>query len=343
MRRLMLASGLAAAVLLALAPAIADARSGRGNSMGSRGSQTYSAPPPTRTAPDQARPVERSMTETAPARPGAAQNAASPAAAGAAGAAGMATRSPFMTGLMGGLIGAGLIGLLFGGGFLSGGFAGFMGLLLQLALIGGLVYVGLRLFRGRQQQARNEPLPAGAHARMGGAPIPDVGSNRPVGQSPAGGSFGGPAAPVGAAASGLAPVALEKTDFDAFEATLKDVQAAWSAADLRALSGLLTPEMLSYFSELLTEDTSRGVRNVVTDVALEEGDLSESWREAGRDYATVAMRFSALDVDTRLSDGAVIGGDGAERTTATEYWTFVRANRDNQGGKWLLSAIQQTG
>jgi predicted lipid-binding transport protein (Tim44 family) len=340
MRRLMLASGLAAAVLLALAPAIADARSGRGGSMGSRGSQTYTAPPPTRVAPAPARPVERSMTETAPARPAASPNAAGPAAAGAAG---MATRSPFMTGLMGGLLGAGLIGLLMGGGFFSGGLAGFMGLLLQLALIGGLVFLALRLFRGRQQQGQmanqNEPLPAGAHARMGGGPIPDVGANRQMGGSAAGGSFGAPAAPVGAQAAGLAPVALEKADFDAFEATLKDVQAAWSAADLRALSGLLTPEMLSYFAEQLAEDTSRGVRNSVTDIAFEEGDLSEAWREAGREYATVAMRFSAMDVDTRLSDGAVIGGDAVERTTATEYWTFVRV----PGGKWLLSAIQQTG
>ncbi|MDK0767109.1 hypothetical protein P5E81_15040, partial [Clostridium perfringens] len=87
---------------------------------------------------------------------------------------------------------------------------------------------------------------------MGGSPIPDVGSNRPVGNSAAGGSFSAPAAAVvGAEAAGLAPIALEKADFDAFEATLKDVQAAWSAADLRALSGLLTPEMLSYFAEQL--------------------------------------------------------------------------------------------
>jgi predicted lipid-binding transport protein (Tim44 family) len=339
MRRLALLSGLLAFVLLVLAPAIADARGGRGGSVGSRGSQTYTAPPPTRTAPAPARPVERSMTETGPARAATPATAANPGAAGAMG--GMAARNPFMTGLMGGILGAGLVGMLFGGGFFSGlgSMAGMLGFLLQLALIGGLVFLALRLFRGRQMQGQAEPLPAGAHARMGGGPIPDVGASRPMGAGAAGGSFGAPAAPVGAHAAGLAPVALEKADFDAFEATLKDVQAAWSEADLRALSGLLTPEMLQYFSEMLAEDASRGVRNRVTDVVLEEGDLSEAWREAGRDYATVAMRFSALDVDTRLSDGAVIAGDAAERTTATEYWTFVRA----QGGRWLLSAIQQTG
>jgi predicted lipid-binding transport protein (Tim44 family) len=313
--------------LFVLAPAVADARGGRGASMGSRGSQTYSAPPPTRVAPAPARPVERSMNETAPARPAAAPSAAQTGAAG-----GMAAQRPFMAGLMGGLLGAGLIGLLFGGGFLGAGAAGFLGMLLQLALLGGLVWLGLRLFRG----AAPQPAAAGAaaHARTA-APIPDLGSGRSGGVPGA----GVPGAGAGAAAAGLVPIPLDKADFDAFEQTLKDVQAAWSEADLKRLSGLLTPEMLQYFSELLAEDASRGVRNRVTDVVLEEGDLSEAWREAGRDYATVAMRFSAIDVEERLSDRAVIGGDAAERTVATEYWTFVRV----PGGRWLVSAIQQTG
>jgi predicted lipid-binding transport protein (Tim44 family) len=336
MRRIALALSLLAFGLLVLAPAIAEARGGRGGSMGSRGSQTYSAPPPTRTAPAPARPVERSMTETAPARPAPAPGTAAPGSS-AAGAGAAMTQRPFMIGLMGGLVGAGLIGLLFGGGFFGAGMAGFLGMLLQLALIGGLVWLVLRLVRGAPQ-----PAPAGAsagvapfaHARTGG-PIADVGAPRSGGAA-SGAPFG---AATGAAAAGLTPIPLDKADFDAFEQALKDVQEAWSEADLKRLSTLLTPEMLQYFSELLAEDASRGVRNRVTDVVLEEGDLAEAWREAGRDYATVAIRFSALDVDTRLSDGAVIGGDAAERTVATEVWTFVRA----PGGRWLVSAIQQTG
>jgi predicted lipid-binding transport protein (Tim44 family) len=351
MRRLSLFAAFLAFVLLALAPAISEARGGRGGSMGSRGSQTYAPPPPTRVAPAPARPVERSMTETAPTRPGTAPTTAGAPAAGAAGAAGMATRSPFMTGLMGGLLGAGLIGLMMGGGFFGAGMAGFMGLLLQLLLIGGLVWLAFRLFR----RVAPQPMPAGMSPRMADGPmardamardpmargpIPDVGANRGgAGGAPAGTGQGAFGTAMGAAAAGLTPIPLDKADFDAFEQSLKDVQAAWSEADLRALSGLLTPEMLQYFSELLAEDSSRGVRNQVTDVVLEEGDLSEAWREAGRDYATVAMRFSALDVDTRLSDGAVIGGDAAERSVATELWTFMRSA---QGGRWLLSAIQQT-
>ena len=53
--------------VLAFAVTDADARAGRGGSFGSRGSQTFSAPPSTATSPG-ARPIERSMTQ--PAQPG---------------------------------------------------------------------------------------------------------------------------------------------------------------------------------------------------------------------------------------------------------------------------------
>src|SRR5215207_8192090 len=52
---------------LALAVTDADARPERGGSFGSRGSQTYSAPPSTATSPT-TRPIERSMTQ--PGQPG---------------------------------------------------------------------------------------------------------------------------------------------------------------------------------------------------------------------------------------------------------------------------------
>ena len=79
------------------------------------------------------------------------------------------------------------------------------------------------------------------------------------------------------------------------------------------------------------------MRNTVTDVRLEKGDLSQAWTEQGRDYATVAMRFSMIDV-TRDATGRVVNGSANEHVTATEIWTFVRS----RGGRWILSAIQQT-
>jgi len=308
MRRVtFLLAGLAA-LMLALAPGLADARAGGGFSMGSRGARTYSAPPGTGTAPYGAAPMQRSLTQ-----PSAPSYSPSPAAPGY-GYGGGYGRSPFMSGLMGGLIGAGIGGLLFGSGLFGGihGIMGFLGFLLQIFIVVMIVRWLWRRFVG--------PQPAFA-----GFPRMAARSNGPM---PTGGGGSGPRAgnaiPVGPA------------DFQAFEQILRDVQAAWSAQDLDALRRLVTPEMVSYFAEQLAEQASRGVRNIVSDVRLERGDLAEAWSEVGREYATVAMRFSMIDV-TRDAAGRIVDGSPTERVTATELWTFMRA----PGGRWLLSAIQQ--
>ncbi len=301
-----------AVIGLLLAPAIADARLGGGGSMGSRGGMTFSAPPSTRTAPGVAAPMQRSMTPNSP--------SPSPLSSPAMGA----PRSPFMSGLMGGLIGAGIGGLLFGGGFFGHGlgFGGFFGFLIQIFLIVVIGRFLWRMFMGSRSAAlAGGP---GLFARTGG----------PGGMM--GAQMGaGPAAPH--PSGGPPPVAITPADFQEFEQLLKASQAAWSARDLNALRAMSTPEMVGYFSEQLSDHASQGVTNSVTDVHLESGDLAQAWAEAGREYATVAMRFSMIDV-TRDGSGRVVDGSPDERVLATEVWTFVRA----RGGHWILSAIQQT-
>ncbi len=298
-----------AALCLALAPGLADARAGSGSSFGSRGSMTWSAPPSTNTAPSAA-PLQRSMTPNTPSQsPGYGGGYQRPFGGG----------SGFMSGLMGGLIGAGIGGLLFGHGFFGGGlgFGGFLGFLLQIFLLVLLIRFLIRLFRG--------PSPAFA----GGNPGLFARGGTP------GGGFGGPMGG-GGPSSGPPPIAIAPADYQAFEQSLQAIQAAWSRQDLNALRALVTPEMLSYFAEQLAEQTSRGVRNEVTDVRLLQGDLAQAWAEQGREYATVAMRFSMIDV-TRDAAGRIIDGSPNEHVSATELWTFVRS----PGGRWILSAIQQ--
>jgi predicted lipid-binding transport protein (Tim44 family) len=293
----------AVAVLgLLLAPGLAEARAGMGGSFGSRGSMTYSAPPATGTAPRSAQPFERSLTPR------------SPAYGNNGYGTGYGSRSPFMSGLLGGLLGAGIGGLLFGHGFWGGGmgFGGFVGLLLQILLLVWVVRFLVRMVRG------GSPVLAGGPAmfRRG----PDSG---PM--------------PMGAPGGSPASFAVGPDDYRAFEKTLYAIQTAWSERDLNALSALATPEMVSYFSEQLADQASRGARNQVRDVSLLQGDLAQAWSERSRDYATVAMRFSMVDV-TYDTAGHVIDGSLTEHVTATELWTFLRASR---GGHWILSGIQQ--
>lgn len=305
MRRLNVLPALALAALIAFVPGLALARAGNGFSMGSRGSYTYSAPPSTSTAPF-ASPLQRSMTP---------QSSPSYGARGYGYNYGYGARSPFMSGLLGGLLGAGIGGLLFGHGFFHFfGFGGFFGLLLQIFLL-------VMLFRWLFRMAFGRPLMAGgpAFGRMGmGMAQPSAG---PV--------------PLSGVPAGRA-IQIGPGDYQSFEQLLKSVQAAWSAHDLNTLRAIATPEMVSYFAEQLGEQTSRGVRNIVSDVRLEHGDLAEAWAEDGREYATVAMRFSMTDV-TRDGAGNVVDGSLVEHVTATEVWTFMRV----PGGRWVLSAIQQ--
>jgi predicted lipid-binding transport protein (Tim44 family) len=312
-----------AVVALAIAPAIAEAKPGGNTSSGSRGSRTQSAPPSTQTAPGSAQQFQR--TETAPARP-ATPGVAQPAARPAGATGGFLSRNPMMAGLMGGLLGAGLFGLLSGSGMFGGmaGFMGFLGLMLQIALIAGLVFLVMRLVRGRRPALAGMP---NAHAREA------------QGMGPRDGMMGGMGGAMGgAAAVSSQPLAIAGADFEAFGQRLVEINAAWSRQDLATLRRLSTPEMERYFTQDLSDLQARGWTNVTRDVQLEAGDLSEAWTENGQDYATVAMRFSMVDVTTDAT-GKVVEGHPTERQTSTEMWTFTR----RPGAQWVLSAIQQTG
>ncbi|MBS0530334.1 MAG: TIM44-like domain-containing protein, partial [Proteobacteria bacterium] len=59
--------------------------------------------------------------------------------------------------------------------------------------------------------------------------------------------------------------------------------------------------------------------------------------EGSPDYATVALRYSLIDKTIERASGRVVEGSDQPQEV-TDVWTFVRL----RGGKWELSAIQQT-
>ncbi|PYD76574.1 Tim44 domain-containing protein [Novacetimonas pomaceti] len=315
-KRIILSLSAALAVLPLLVHSVpADARAGGGMSMGSRGSRTYSAPPRSATAPYGATPFQQTMTPRS--SPSAPYGTATRMPYGAGAAAMMGRpRHPFLSGFAGGLLGAGLFGMMFGHGMFGGGMggSGIFGLLIQLLLIFFVVRWLVRRFAGN-----------GAS----GGPVSMPGLSSLTGSSPA--------QPMGASPATSPQPVITAADYQAFEQALINVQTAWSQQNLGALQHMATPEMVNYFSNQLNELASRGARNVVSDVRFERGDLTESWRENGMDYATVAMRYSLIDITTDMT-GRVIDGSSTERTTVTELWTFVRSAR---GGTWLVAAIQQ--
>jgi predicted lipid-binding transport protein (Tim44 family) len=305
---------LSVAMPLMLAVPSADARVGGGGSSGSRGTRTFSAPPSTSTAPSAAQPFNRTMTQ--PGSPGMGAPAAGAAKGGFFNRPGMG----MLGGLAAGFLGAGLLGMLFGGGMFSGlgGLSSIFGLIIQIGLIVIVVRLAMSWWQRRNQTAS---------AYAGPTPGPAVGPGAQT-SFRTGTGFG-----IGANA---APLEILPADYEAFEKLLGDVQTAWSNEDVNKLHTLATPEMVSYFTTDLSANSARGVVNKVTNVKLLQGDLAESWREGETDYASVAMRFALVDKTVERAGDKLVEGSETP-TEATEVWTFVRP----RGASWELSAIQQ--
>ncbi len=287
------------------------ARPGSRGSIGSRGARTYSAPPPTVTAPRPAAPIERSMTSPSP---GIAQNQP--------GSPGM-NSGGFGRGLLGGLVGAGLIGLLFGNGFGGGlgGISSILGLVIQIGLLFLLFKFVMGFLRRRQPAYQGAAYDSGAAQ----GPRPGFGGF--------GGFGGGPGRPV--------KLEIGPADFNVFEQRLGLIQKAYGAEDMAALRALATPEMASYFAAEIEETAKKGQVNKISDVTLLQGDLAEAWREAQSEYASVAIRFSLIDTMVDRATGKVVSGDPVRPEVATEIWTFAR-RPGGEATDWKLSAIQQT-
>jgi predicted lipid-binding transport protein (Tim44 family) len=301
-----IAVALALALPMMLAVSPADARVGGGFSSGSRGARTFSAPPSTSTAPGTAQPFNRTFTQ-----PG------SPGLGSPGGGFFNRPGRSLLGGLAAGFLGAGLLGLLFGGGMFGGigGLSSIFGLILQI----GLIIIVVRLVMSWWQRRNGNPAYAGA------APGP-LGAQASFRN---GTGFG-----VGSAS---APLEILPADYEAFERLLSDIQAAWSNEDVARLHTLATPEMVSYFTKDLEQNRARNVVNKVSDTRLLQGDLAEAWREGDTDYASVAMRFSLVDKTIDRNSGRLVEGS-EQPAEATEVWTFVRP----RGANWELSAIQQT-
>ena len=142
-----------AALVLAFAPALAEARAGKGSSSGSRGARTESAPARTQTAPAPAQSFQRSNPAQSTPAAGAARPGA-PAAAAPAAAGGMFS-SPLARGIMGGLHRRRHHGPADGLGPVQRPRQPrrhASACCIQLALIGGLVWLAVSFWRRRQQQ-----------------------------------------------------------------------------------------------------------------------------------------------------------------------------------------------
>jgi predicted lipid-binding transport protein (Tim44 family) len=303
--------------------------SGAYGSMGSRGSRTYDQ--------NGAKPIEQSTTprQSAAAPPSASGSPSPTAQSTPAMRPSFMQRNPLLAGLAAGIAGSWIGHMLFGATDsiarttdtgdptgetdTSGEAFGSAGILLILMLVGaGAFYYFLRV--------RRVPTPDFSGITGGRTFSSSLQSELSV-------------TPLHTAAVDIEVTSADKATF---HQVLISIQTAWSKQDLAELRRLVTPEMLSYFSTALAEQTSLDIANYVEDVVLLHAEVRESWTEDAMHYATIGLRWSARDYTVSLTkrqgeSGYLVEGNEKTPTETSEVWTFLR----NQNGKWLLAAIQQ--
>jgi predicted lipid-binding transport protein (Tim44 family) len=308
-------------IVLLLIPALwaadAWARAGGGSSSGSRGSRSYSAPASPSTSP---------TSPSQPSTPPSSFQQPAPQRSGWGGGLG---------GMLGGLVLGGLIGsLLFGGmGNIGGGIG-----LLEIAIVGALLYFGFLYMRRRQAVAAG---PAG-YADPQSAPP----AWRPEPTSRSSTVLDAPAASAVDTdlARGVAHIRQMDPGFDParFGEMASDVffrlQGAWMTRDMGGMRAALTEEMYKTLQSQCDRLRAERRVNRLENIAVRSVEPTESWQEEGRDFVTVRFLANLLDYTTDESGTQLVDGNRTEPVKFEEFWTFTRPVGP---GAWRLSAIQQ--
>ncbi len=327
-------------------------RFGGGRSFGSRGSRSFSTP---------RRPIQRTRQQTT--RPSTATPSRN------------ATPNRSSSGLMGGRMGSGLMGgiggfmlggligsMLFGGGggevatgaagsgaAGAGGAAGGIGGsgigLLEILLIGGLIWFIMRWMRRQRENAPVAMGGAGDYSqRISLNKNPGMGGGRePLPQHF---SLDGEQ-PSDEISQGMNRIAAADPNFD--EARFLDgaknafqqVQESWSDWSVDRLRPLLTDRMWGMVQNQANERKAQGRRDIIEKIHFNQVEISEAWQEAGEDWITVRLDVTMVEYTTDVM-GKILEGDPNDPVQVEEYWTFTRpvGSRDPN---WFLTAVQQPG
>ena len=320
------------------------ARVGGGSSVGSRGSRSFSTPRQSVPAPTGSSPMRQSTPSPVPAAPSIPHTPpAMPAPSGMS--------SGLMSGIggfaLGGLLGAALFGGHGGGGgeyamgHAAGGVGGSGIGLLEILLIGGLIWFALRWFR---QQKEKELAPMGMYDNTPREAMPEpVFGRTAFDTSP--NTLSGMAADE--IAQGLATIARMDPSFDenrfleGAKLAFQHIQGAWSDWSVDRLRPLLTERMWTLIQAQALGRKAEGKRDIIEKIHFEQVDISEAWQETGDDWITVHFLVDMVDYTTDVQ-GNVLEGNPHVSSRVEEYWTFTRPVGSREPA-WFLSAIQQPG
>jgi hypothetical protein len=124
-----------------------------------------------------------------------------------------------------------------------------------------------------------------------------------------------------------------------------NIQTAWNGGDLKEVVPILSPDLMRELDGELRRLRSEGRRNHTESIMIRLAEPVDSWKENGREYATVHFRGTMLDYNTDAASGAPVNGEGDSQSPAEfdEFWTFVRSY-DSQGvtSPWTAHAVKRS-
>jgi predicted lipid-binding transport protein (Tim44 family) len=308
------------------------ARAGGGSRSGSRGSRSYSAP----SMPSSRSPSTRPTSPYSQPSPGSGSYVDQPSSSSFG-------RSSFGQGLTGGLVGGLLGNMLFSGrgyaGPVGSGQGGSSVGLLDMILIGLVIYFFFKLMRRRRNQLAAQ---SGYQSSLDYQQPPGYGS----GLEPPVEMYGQPEIPPEARnlQSGLEQIRRSDPGFTEaqFVETAQDlffrIQAAWMNRSLDGVQSILVEEMSNNFLIEFAEMKQKGQTNRLENIAVRRVDITEAWQEHGTDYITVLFTANLLDYTVDDKTGQVVAGDRNVPVKFEEFWTFCRLSGQSQ---WALAGINQ--
>lgn len=241
----------------------------------------------------------------------------------------------FMRSMAGGIAGGFLGSMLFSGlagagGGMGGGFGGSGFGLIEILLLGGLLYFLYRFIVNRRAQA-GVGAGAGGFGQSGGAMAPGWGAQETV-------------ASQDSMEDGLRLIAASDPEFDPewFKEVAQDVffkiQAGWGRRDLSVFGHLLGTQLVAEYGNHFAEMKEKGEINRIENIAVRTVQIVDAGVDNDEEFVSVLFTANLLDytVDDKTSE--VLSGDPTDPVKFKETWTFARRAGDKD---WKLEGIKE--
>jgi len=314
MNRSLLSAVIVSSLLIA---SVGECRVGGGRSFGNRGSRGFSSPSgggspyrsysAPRQQPQQAQPQQRPLFGSQPA----------------------GTGSTFLksmgAGLAGGMLGS-MLFRSFGGGQGYAGYGGGVGGggigILEILLLGGLLFFLIRMFMNRSQTSTQSSSAQNASSLMRQA--------RPFGW---GGDQDRNSDPIDAYKLEATPINSDQA-MDLFF----QIQGAWGNRDLSSVQSVLDSDAKTFLEQEVSRLKAARQINRLENIAVRNTEVVESWRDSDKEYSTVRFNANLLDFTIDEDTQKVVDGNKTSPIKFEEYWTF---SKDSGSSNWKLAALQQ--